>query len=85
VIGEMTLNMFHIRHWCYYEAFYNDLTNLGQQLVQAQQEHFDNEGMGVRLTLKQVEKLMNTDGYDRHAEDEVMMSSNTTCNDWTDA
>ena len=49
--------MFHIRHWRYYEAFYNDPTNLGQLLVKAQQEHFDNEGMGVRLTPEQVKKI----------------------------
>jgi hypothetical protein len=81
----MTLNMFHIRHWRYYEAFYNDPTNLGQLLVKAQQEHFDNEGMGVRLTLEQVEKLMKTDEYVRHVKDDAMLSSNTTFNDWTDA
>jgi hypothetical protein len=85
VIGEMTLNMLHIRHWRYYEAFYNDPTNLGQLLVRAQQEHFDNEGMGVRLTPEQVEKLMKTDEYVRHVEDDAMLSYNTTLYDWADA
>ncbi len=50
VIGEMSLNMFHKRHQWHYEAYYNDDTDLGQQLVQTQKGHFDNEGMGVRLT-----------------------------------
>ena len=53
----MSLNMFHIRHWRYYEAYYNDTTSLGQQLVQAQKEHFDNEGMGVSLLNEQDDKL----------------------------
>ena len=52
--GEMTLNMFHIRHWRYYKAYYNDDTEIGRQLVKAQNEHFDNEGLGVRLSKDQI-------------------------------
>ncbi len=69
VIGEMTVNMFHIRHFRYYEAFYNDSTDLGKQLVKAQKEHFDNEGMGVRLTEDQINELLQNDGCERHTED----------------
>ena len=85
VIGKMTLHMFHIRHWRYYEAFYNDSTDLGKQLVQAQKEHFDNEGLCVRLIEDQINELLQNDGCERRSEDGYWMSSNTTCNDWTDA
>ena len=57
MIGEMALNIFHIRHWRYYEAYYNDNTDLGRQLVQAQKEHFDNEG-GIRLSDNQINSLL---------------------------
>jgi len=69
VIGEMTLNMFHIQHWWYYEAFYNDSTDLGKQLVQAQKEHFDNEGLGVRLSDDQINSLLQNDGCKQRTED----------------
>ena len=87
VVGEMSLNMFHIRHWRYYEAYYNDPTHLGQQLVQAQKEHFDNEGMGVRLMKEQVEKITHESGDDESStiDDNIIRASNTTLNDWADA
>ena len=85
VIGDMTLNMFHIRHWRYYEAYYNDNTDLGRQLVQAQKEHFDNEGLGVRLSDDQINSLLQNDGCEKHTNDGSKLSSNTTFNDWTDA
>ncbi len=85
VIGEMTLNVFYIKHWRYYEANYNDNTDLGRQLVQAQKEHFDNEGLGVRLSDDQINSLLQNDGCERHTEDGSKLSSNTTFNDWTDA
>ncbi len=58
----MTLNMFHIRHWWYYEAYHNDNTDLGRQLVQAQKEHLDNKGLGVRLSDNQINSLLQNDG-----------------------
>jgi len=74
----MTLNMFHIRHWRYYEAYYNDQSKLGQHLVQAQKEHFDNEGMGVRLLSEQIEIL-------KGIEENIQRAKNTTTNDWLEA
>ena len=62
--------MFHIRHWRYYEAYYNNTTSLGQQLVQAQKEHFDNEGMGVRLLTEQYDKIVIN--FDNRAEAEIV-------------
>ena len=45
-------------HWRYYEAYYDDPCELGQQqLVKAQNEHFENEDMGVQLNTDHVEKL----------------------------
>jgi hypothetical protein len=83
----MSLNLFHIRHWRYYEAYYNDPTPLGQHLVQAQKEHFDNEVMGVRLMMEHIEKTMHNSVDDESSsiDDNIMRSSNTTLNDWTDA
>ena len=49
VLRKMSRNMFHIRHWRYYKAYYNDCSDLDQQIVQAQMEHFANEGVGVCL------------------------------------
>ena len=53
VVREMSLNMFHNKHWRYYKADHNDSSDLGQQIVQAQMEHFANKGMGVCLLLYQ--------------------------------
>ena len=83
--GEMTLNMFHIRHWWYYKAYYNDDTEVGRQLVKAQNEHFDNEGLGVRLSKDQINSLLQNDGCKRRTEDGSKLASNITLNDWTDA
>jgi hypothetical protein len=79
--------MFHISHWRYYEAYYDDQTPLGQHLVQAQKEHFNNEGMGVRLTKEQIEKIMHNslDDESSSIDDNIMRESNTSLNDWTDA
>ncbi len=84
VIGVMTLNMFHIRHWRYYKAYYNYPTPIGQHLVQAQKEHFDNEGMGVRLLNEQMDNIMqklSNDVTSRCNDDSITRSSNTTMND----
>ena len=83
--GELTLIMFHIRHWRYYEAYYNDDTEIGRQLVKAQNKHFDNEGLGVRLSKDQINSLLQNDGCKRRTEDGSKLASNTTLNDWTDA
>ena len=81
----MTLNMFHIRHWQYYEACYNDNTNLGRQLVQAQKKYFDNKGLGVRLSDNLINSFLQNDGCKQQTEDGSKLSSNTIFNDWTDA
>ena len=52
---EMTLNMFHIRHWRYYEAYYNDDIEIGVN------KHFDNKGLGVRLSKEQLNSLLQND------------------------
>ena len=77
--------MFHIRHWWYYEAYYNDDTDLGRQLVQAQNKNFDNKGLGVRLSDDQINSLLQNDGCNGRTEDGSKLASNTTFNDWTDA
>ena len=79
--------MFHIRHWRYYEAYYNDTTSLGQQSVQAQKEHFDNEGMGVHLLSEQYNKIVINldDSTEADIGENVKQFSNTTLNDWIDA
>ena len=58
VIGKISLNMFHIWHWRYYEAYYNDPTHLSQQLVQEQKEQFDCIGKGVHLLSEQYDKIV---------------------------
>ncbi len=87
VVREMSLKIFHIRHWRYCNAYYNDSIDLGQQIDQAQMEHFAHEGMRVCLLLHQLVEL--SDGVDdstRSNEDEnILISSNTTSNDWTEA
>lgn len=87
VLGQMTLNMFHIRHWRYYEAYYNDQSKIGQHLVQAQKEHFDNEGMGVLLLSEQIELLHVNSANNVFfcIEENIQRAENTTTFDWTDA
>ena len=78
--------MFHIRHWRYYKAYYNDPSPIGQHLVQAQKEHFDNEGMGVHLLNEQMDNIMpklSNDVRSKCSDDSITGSSNTTMNDWT--
>ncbi len=53
--------------------------------MQAQNEHFDNEGLGVRLSDDQINSLLQNDGCKQHTEDGSKLASNTTFNDWTDA
>ncbi len=82
----MTLYMFHIRHWRYYKAYYNDPSPIGQHLVQAQKEHFDNEGMGVRMLNEQLYNIMqklSNDVTSRCSDNSITRSSNTAMNDWT--
>ncbi len=83
----MSLNMFHSRHWRYYEAYYNNSTRLGQQLVQAQKEHFDNEGMGVRVLSEQYKKIVINLDNQQEADimGSVMRFSGTSLNDWIDS
>jgi hypothetical protein len=66
--------MFHIRHWRYYEAYYNDPTPLSQHLVQVQKEYFDIEGMGVRLTKEQIEKNMHNSLDDESSSIDIIQS-----------
>jgi hypothetical protein len=74
--------MFHNRHWRYYEAYYNDQSEIGQQLVNAQNEHFENEGLGVQLNT--IEKLMENSNNPTIAlqNEYVSLAANITSHDW---
>lgn len=78
----MTFNMFYI--WRYYEAYHNDDYNIGKQLVQAQSEHFQNEGMGVQLNKAQVDRLLESfqNMGDNKDCESISFDNNTNMSDW---
>ena len=54
----MQLNIFHFMDLKYYEAYHNDQSEPGGQIVKAQNECFKNEGLGVHLNNDKIERLM---------------------------
>jgi hypothetical protein len=80
-VNDMSINMMHVRHWKVYDAHYGDTTKLGRLMIQAQEEHFMNEGMGVCITDGQNKNLAKTPNEMKFERKSVHLCQNTSIQD----
>jgi hypothetical protein len=81
LVNDMSINMMHVRHWKVYDAHYGDTTKLGRLMIQAQEEHFMNEGMGVCITDGQNKNLAKTPNEMKFERKSVHLCQNTSIQD----
>ena len=62
IVDEIELNMIHVRYWKVYHAHYNENSELGKELVRAQQQHFDCETMGIQVSDDTIRKARLSNG-----------------------